>query len=327
MASAVPEAHEELIHYTTGTGLHGVLTTQSFWATHAGFLNDSTDSRHFFEFRLLDVIERAVRPWLLRHREGNKSLAAQIETAGGLEAATKSESAAIATSLRSATENFNEPYIFSMSAPNGSYVRRNGLLSQWRGYGQDGGYGIVLDAKRFEELLYREAKAHPYRVVQWGDVFYSGNHQPQLAIEDVARAESQLASSVTAFLDGSWPKSAPEAYHAITTLSCFYKHGGFAEESEVRLLAILDSEDQGSELLDRMPKGRKFRLRSGLLVPYVELFRELNAGGAPGALPIRRLIIGPHSESNLRKRSAELLLKECGYDVEVTISEIPFIGR
>lgn len=34
---------KSLFHYTTAAGLIGIITTQTLWATHANFLNDSAE--------------------------------------------------------------------------------------------------------------------------------------------------------------------------------------------------------------------------------------------------------------------------------------------
>ena len=47
------EKYPGLMHYTTGAGLTGIISTDCLWASRALFLNDTTEMAHFFDARLL----------------------------------------------------------------------------------------------------------------------------------------------------------------------------------------------------------------------------------------------------------------------------------
>ena len=57
----VPEAHPELFHYTSVSGLFGILDSQSIRATNSDFLNDSTEINLFFVTRLVKILESGIR--------------------------------------------------------------------------------------------------------------------------------------------------------------------------------------------------------------------------------------------------------------------------
>jgi hypothetical protein len=234
--------------------------------------------------------------------------------------------------LRSATLSLNHPYIFSMSAARDTRVLDSGLLSQWRGYGPDGGYALVFDTVEFERLLRVEGEAFHYQHAYWGDVHYYGiDPRTQPSTEDVAESEAVVRAGIANLIRGGTADETDGFYQAITNLSCLYKHWGFWEEHEVRVVAIpVDSEvaslaeAQGET---RPQKPIKVFLRGGIPIPYLELFVPRDVPKVPTRLPIKRVIVGPHSEQALRAQAVQRLLAANGYDAEVVCSQIPYIGR
>ena len=61
MQRTVPEAHSELLHYTSAAGLLGILESQSLRPTNSAFLNDSMEIALFFEQRLAKIVESAIQ--------------------------------------------------------------------------------------------------------------------------------------------------------------------------------------------------------------------------------------------------------------------------
>ena len=104
-----------------------------------------------------------------------------------------------------------------------------------------------------------------------------------------------------------------------------YKHHGFKEENEVRIVCL--PTNQNEEYLKlakkenstlRPEKERKFRQKNGKLVPYIELFNSTDI-----VLPIERIIVGPHSDKESRATTLRVMFRKT--NTEITISEIPFI--
>lgn len=98
------------------------------------------------------------------------------------------------------------------------------------------------------------------------------------------------------------------ACEEITTLAPLFKHPGFREESEWRIVAT-------------EPVGIPLRFRAGpsYLCPYVEanILQEKST--------LQRLIIGPNPNQNRARSSVEMLLSSEGFDaVEVTSSSLPY---
>lgn len=119
------------------------------------------------------------------------------------------------------------------------------------------------------------------------------------------------------------------AFDPVTSLSCLFKHRGFHEEREVRIVAIPLSEELTLQARlhgeVRPMRQRKTFLRGGTPVPYLDLFAAESAL-AGVQLPITRVIVGPHFESERRRASVREMLRTREIDAEVRVSEIPYVG-
>lgn len=329
MPKPVTEQYPELMHYTTAAGLTGIVSNSTVWATHAAFLNDAEEMKHFFDVRLFDIAFTEVIDYANELSRSPDS-AKKMEADGGIDKIACEEAMNLVAHLRSATLGFNQPYIFSMSAARDPRVSLSGLLSQWRGYGGDGGYAVVFDTIGFEHLLKLEGSSFYYQHAWWGDVHYHGiDPSTQHSTEDVAELEAVLRTGIAKLIRGGTAGETEGFYQAISSLSCLYKHWGFWEEHEVRVVAIpVDGEvavleqAEGEAKPQRQPKTF---LRAGIPVPYLELFTHLS--DTQSRLPIKRVIVGPHREKTLRAEAVRRLLAANNYDVEVVCSEIPYIGR
>lgn len=59
MTKKLHEEHEEVVHYTSASGLHGIVTSNTLWASHTSFINDNEEVVGFFS-RVLPMILRPV---------------------------------------------------------------------------------------------------------------------------------------------------------------------------------------------------------------------------------------------------------------------------
>lgn len=327
MGKAVTEEYSELMHYTTAAGLTGIVSSGALWTTDASFLNDAEELKHFFDVRLIELVRPEVLSYVVELARIPAN-ARQISSDGGVEHLVEKESLLRVEHLREATMATNRPHVFSMSASTDDRIRRSGLLSQWRGYGADGGYALVFDTVEFQKLLEEESGSYHYQHLQWGDVYYYGiDPADQPSGSDVQEFEEQVRHGIAGLLRGRSADEVPDFYQAITSLSCLYKHRGFWEEREVRVIAIPASDDVANmarmegETRDR--RTLKTFVRAGAPVPYLELFGK----SPPARLPIKQVIVGPHSASAWRRAAVERLLAANGYDCEIVCSDIPYIGR
>ena len=101
----------------------------------------------------------------------------------------------------------------------------------------------------------------------------------------------------------------------------FAKDGGFFEEKEYRVvISVIDMESSAGN--EGVARPIEFRESFGMLIPYTYIFSKKMA--LP--LPLQRIIVGPSPNSNRRLLGIELLLKSLGLAIEVSLSDIPYIG-
>lgn len=329
MIEAVSKTCPELYHYTTAAGLQGIVESQQLWATDIAYLNDGEEHTGFFDRRLPFLLEAPIEAALnkLVLTEDGKSVIAE---SGGIEELRKTIANGLNKNLRAQTLKFNNPFVASFCRPP-SNDPDDGLLSQWRGYGVDGGYAIVFDTKGIERLSAEEAKAFNYQFFGLGDVHYYDNQAQEMPVyPEILEYEEAVQKAIYKFVLTRDSDSLEPMFDPITALSCHHKHRGFREESEVRLVAIPIG-DELYELTqkdgDKRPrKDVHFRANEGVLIPYIKLF-DTELGDEAVNFPIKRIVVGPHPDRIKRQKAIETLLRQNGMKAEVIISGIPYIGR
>lgn len=274
---------ESLYHYTNLAGLLGILESNCLWATHYKFLNDYSE---------LSFAKDELRKSLINTKNFNffynRFLEYEIYTL-------------------SLCDKKNTP----------EYIQNNGLLSQWRGYGEDGGFAIVFDKKKLEIILEEEnkigeknfekgAKEKPKffgRNIVYSNEIYLGGFEKEInEINNILGDESQ----------GEADKMLDKFIESWIKCISFYKSEGFKEESEYRVVASLGRTNKNPH------KKREFTYDKK---PYIKLFEEMDA------LPIQKIIVGPHKDKEKRAVQLEVQLSQLGRgDIEISISKIPFIG-
>lgn len=332
MLATVAETYREVFHYTGISGLTGILQSQTLWATHAAFLNDGAEIKAFQE-RLPDILRPGVTRGvdeLLRRVPAKQAL---VDEHGGREKAIDELTAGISNSMYKVLlgtregRPISDPYIVSFCTSATDEITHHGLLSQWRGYGQNGGYAIVFDTAELENLLREEHEKWRYALF-WGDAVYSSESDDKIR-EELGEDMDQLSAAVAESMQEGWiPEPLEKTYAPLVRCACRYKHWGFHEEREVRIVAmpintdILTNEEL-SELTE-MEKPRRSFVRGGTAIPCIHLFEGItHLPKKP--LPITRIIVGPHPEKERRRRALETLLHQHRLHVPVTISDIPYV--
>lgn len=161
MIQRVSETCSELLHYTTAVGLQGIIESQQLWATNISYLNDAEEHTGFFDRRLPHLLQPAIEKALneLSKMDFGKKY---LEEVGGTDNA-HNDLAKFSAAIRSVALKFNAPYITSFCRAISPDAASDGLLSQWRGYGADGGYAIVFGTESLENLLSEESKRFNYQ--------------------------------------------------------------------------------------------------------------------------------------------------------------------
>lgn len=111
-------------------------------------------------------------------------------------------------------------------------------------------------------------------------------------------------------------------FYSLMHYACRYKHWGFKEENEVRVVALpypLHHEefdkDMKAEGITVSEISRKHFSRAGALVPYIDIFNGITSRADKKTLPIKRIIVGPTQntqEKNRRINAVKLLINQHG---------------
>lgn len=327
MSKKLHEEHKELMHYTSAAGLYGIVTSKTLWASHTSFLNDAEEVVGFLDRRLPMIL----KPEIERHVAESVELTIQAEKASQQGCDLLDQRwRRFSEGFKEAQEKTQDHYVTSFCTASDDWVSQNGLLSQWRGYGPDGGYAIVFDAEGLYALLAKDASIYhdSEETLIFGDVQYDqdiGDFSfilDKQILEHVRRVRDRFA----AYLRRPEDRQNYEAFDSIALLSTFWKHRGFQEEREVRIVVGEPSPKIQLKIANEVttPFRRIYSFpRNGITVPCIHLFEDQNLE----ILPIRRIIVGPHPDKLQRERAVEILLRNHGIDAEVSVSATPFRGK
>jgi hypothetical protein len=325
------EVYRTLYHYTDWDGLLGILKrTKTLWATHCRFLSDCSEIL-LFRDRLVSLLVPYVREECEKHIRDRPDVEKRIQQEGGLDEIVEHETGVLVDGLRKATGE--EIYIVSFCGEHSdSYINRNGLLSQWRGYGLGGGFAIVFNTQRLEEILEIGERGFAYMAMHLSDVVYSDdeNKLRRELSEDLFEIADGVKLVLNRILSGQTPSETDWAdvsrsYQPFVRCISRYKHRGFREENEVRIVAVPTVHDQESLTRDGESnpelamKERRFRQKNGRCIPYIELL-----GTTDIDLAIEKVIVGPHKNKEAHAAALRLMLR--GTHIGVECSAIPYVG-
>ena len=327
MHKSVVDEYPEVWHYTTASGLQGILTSQQLWATDIFYLNDAEEFSGFFDRKLLQILEGAVSDGIGsvgKTAEGIKN----INAAGGPEVVLRNLPGQLRDILRETTLKL-EPYVASFCIPP-EEDGEDGLLSQWRGYGPDGGFAIVFDTSALNKMLLEEWQRYFYTFGHMGNVDYFVDDPKEVKHAETLKWENDIRDIVASMITERNLHLAERLFEPILCLATRHKHRGFREESEVRISAVTSmigiSQDEARAPGDQRPmKPVHFTLRGGILVPYIALFER--PAGEKAKLPIKKIVVGPHPEKTKRQKAIEKMLGQLDIAAKVVTSDIPFLGR
>jgi len=270
----------KLCHYTTLEGALGIVQGGDLWLSHLRFSND--DEEFLYGLRLVS-------------EEMEVMAAAALNDA---------ERVACIRATQALVEKQRDQPIYISC-----FCEHENLLSQWRGYADNGGgVSIEFDAQGFRAYSGEDSQFGLTRL--WRVVY----------------KETSQRNVVRKALDYPyWPSQAQSdrARYIADALAFFlptFKNGDFLDEKERRLIFTP---------APATPVKPRFRVRSGMLVPYVRM-RDM-AGQPPEApprpLPIKRVLVGPGRHRQLNRDSLRMALDVHGYSaVPVDVSSTPYRG-
>lgn len=264
-----------LFHYTSAEAIRKILTSKSLWATHAQFLSDRTEFRYGIRLvrKLLSVVGR---------KDSFLCLVMELlETWLG--------------------DPDSEPYIVSFSSDGGNRLSQRMIYGD-RGEGFSTGFEYEKLRHQFREIVV--ARVLP--------VTYDPKVHKQILATEINghwRVRERAVSK--------WPtlQKRIDQYCQINLVSLLvtectaFKHPGFKEEQEFRLIA-------------RRKQGRpkpEFRAGRFGITPYLDL-KSPNGQ----KLPVVKITQGPTADRESAQKGIEMLLADLGYEgVAVEVSDIP----
>ena len=330
------ENYPKLFHYTGFSGLEGIIKEQTLWATNALFTNDVSEL-HEFKVKFNEYMMPSLNEFIdALSKKPEKQL--DIQNLGGIEKIREIlvdfiehiYDFTFAGNLDH--QPFVEPFIVSFCTTENEAIEKHGLLSQWRGYGQEGGYALEFDTARLIKLLEQEGKKWEGGYDLFGGKVVYSNEPAALFFDELGSEIAVIEKSFDRFLKDGDTTIFEDIYHPLIRSACRYKHWGFHEEKEIRIISIppnghtfqsLEKKRKSEGLLTERVVRRHF-VRAGTPVPYIPLFEGITK--LPDLpLPITRIIVGPHRDKELRRRAVISMLSQFQLDIPVSVSDIPYV--
>lgn len=304
---------DALFHYTTGSGLLGIVLNNELWSTAYYCANDESELKAgkgvltpTFRNKTHELIQSGDRRVEIFRNRGVDIL----DYADNFE-----------QHLFSFALNFFCVYITCFCRALSKEDFQHGLLSQWRGYGLDGGYAIQFSRKRLRENM-TEANKSVGVNYELEDVFYEPANRFK---EDVDKHSDAYVGAYLSHLDMlveakfDKPIRNPIAdltggpLESLLDYLIHTKSPHFTEEREARLSVLEPVRTDGAKL------GVEFLNRDGLIVPYVKAPAEFDVLSC-----IDWIIVGPSPRIEARFASTLQLVRNRGLDIKVRPSHIPF---
>ena len=336
----VSSEHPELFHYTSIPALRGILETNTLWATQAAHLNDSSELTILWpivEKKFEQYIADSVKDFVQKCPE----IQDNINSFGGIDEIAHHDASSIIETMKSLLFGSEEqlgmavPFVTSFSTHASDYIKRNGMLSQWRGYGGDNNVAIEFDTKGMETILKFEYSKFEYSSCSIGTTVYYMeevnlvNRFPNLfrAIRNFSRQMPQLSESDSD--DNVSENILRELSSTLVRAAGRLKHQAFSEEKECRILAAIPDKYHRESLEKHGGGGvqiKKIHYREGAVgsIPYIRLFDELDI-----VLPITRIIIGPSRNQLANLEVVGSLMENICMEtskIRIECSDIPFVG-
>ncbi len=223
---------ERLYHYTSFTGLLGIVDSRALWASDIRYMNDSAELKHTADLIRVEITRRIdaghPRPDLLNQF------------------------------LDWVTHRITNGHMLFASS-----FRSNGnLLSQWRGYSRLG-KGVSLGFN--PDYILRCATRQSFQI---GKCIYNCDHQEQLirqvvdAVEVLAKEHDLKTQEVPLSGDKSYQTVFQLIESDLLRIAAILKHPSFREEEEWRIISPV--------VTDFVKAPVQFREGTSMLVPFIQ---------------------------------------------------------
>lgn len=309
-----------LFHYTPTESAFKIIDSGVLHATHWKYLNDGSE---------MDAVKPLLRSIFAREfeQEADALMKAGVLRRALIEEHGRrvfvDEAEKVISIAYGVTNKFMPVFIASLCRHDeGSDQAKDGLLSQWRGYGADGGCALEFDQQDLRAMVDKEAKRFACMHVSLEDVEYRDHERAlqKVQVNGLARAMlRRLAGDRSNATTSAIEEGMKGLQTVIGQVAPTLKHPAFAEENETRIILPCMSPEAAKEYPERKVKQVNFRFRDGFPVPYVQIFE----GKKP--LPITRVIVGPQRRQDDVAHTIGLALKARNISAKVDISSIPLV--
>jgi hypothetical protein len=320
------DAYPTLWHYTPYGGLKGILESQELWATNVRYLNDEEEIKGFFDRRFPIILQEGIEAGILQMEETEEGRK-KLQSYGGA-AKVRSSASEINSRMRTYVDE-HEIFVtsFCYTMPGADY--EDGLLSQWRGYGSDGGYALIFETNDLHKLLQREGNGdYYYTLLGFSDVdYYDYSLTEAEKHPELLQWEQKIRDWVaTVLVTGGYNSDLLEP---IWWLATRHKHRGFREEREVRIMAVVPNKTLLQKEIENGATGKEkpilFKAGKAGSIPYISLFDAIKE--KKPVLPIKEIVVGPQPERRKRQEELQQLLDGLGIQAIVRVSDIPYLIR
>lgn len=298
--------HGSLFHYTSAEGLKGIIEKNELWATSAYFLNDSSEITYGY-----GLLKEVLDEWLAKNQRDERLLSVRL-----------------AQDLR---KSFGEDLLNMLIIKPiylACFCEEDNLLSQWRSYGQFGGYSLGFKVPTDPTIGQGfKPEANTY-TSKWVRVDYERTSQRK-------KCMILLESLLPIFDDPNTNRafetisSHPQlGYSKVRTVIADilleeivgFKNKAFEVEKEWRVVVRQrELVKQGSDDGGKTPLPVHFRSSMGAVTPYLRLL-PTKAGDR---LPIASVRSGPTLNRTTAGMAVRLMLEKHGFStVRVEGSDI-----
>ena len=280
---------ERLYHYTTFSGLLGIVGSNKIWAGDIRYMNDSAELKHTVDLIRIEITERIVaghaKPDLLNQF------------------------------LDWVTHRITNGHMLFASS-----FRANGnLLSQWQGYSRIGkGVSLGFNPK----FILKCAQAQSFQI---GKCIYNRKEQRRLICQVIDSVET-LADTSEKNQEIQHNSDKISLYHDafqkiesdLLRIAAILKHPSFKEEEEWRIVSPV--------IPDYCKEPVLFREGASMLVPYIEFNL---AGSTHSSLVLDHLYLGPTPNITISMNSLKMFLAKHGIRPKKGISycQIPYRAK
>lgn len=292
------EAHfcENVYHYTNINALYEILTKKTLIVTNSEFLNDREEI--LYSIDLIEDIYKSIPNGVINIQKLKEILVDSLKYKFILSFSLNKDSIAL-------WGNYTNFEGYNIEIDLNNIIGSKGVLRKY----------LIKNDKRISKsdnaMLYGEA---------FGKVIYEASIQRKI-LKNLIIILNKALDVTTILDDNEREKLKEEVLTEIIYYINLFKHPGFKQEEEYRLVYTLNDESYQRYI--------KFTNRNGVIIPYIEIvFVDVNDSPK---VPITAITIGPKTNMELAKKGLERLLESQHYnsklkklDIKILKSEIPY---